>query len=155
MSVNQQPPAYSASSPKVPKKGSPAYGSLEGQDQPLLARDGQPSNVSGSHAPSNNWADSTDDLPEDFLVGVTVATSSPEIKAGFIRRVYTALFCQIAASALIAWVMSTERISLWTHEHSGLLIIPMIGALVAMLLTFWKRRSHRSSSRAALPSAVS
>lgn len=138
MNVNQQPPAYTSSSP--PKKGA-AYGAVDGSQEPLLPRQ-QDAHVGASSAPSNHWSDQQDDIPEDWLVGVTVSTSSPEIRAQFVRKVYTILFCQIAFSAAVALVMSTDRISFWTHEHSGLMIIPMLGALVAMLLTFWKRRSH-------------
>lgn len=34
----------------------------------------------------------------------------------------------------------------WVQQHSGLMMIPMFGALASMLAVFWKRHSHRESA---------
>lgn len=36
---------------------------------------------------------------------------------------------------------ANESISLWTREHSGLMLLPAFGAIVAMLAVYWKRHS--------------
>lgn len=38
--------------------------------------------------------------------------------------------------------MSGDAVSGWVREHSGLMLIPMFGAIGAMLAVFWKRHSH-------------
>ena len=44
--------------------------------------------------------------PDDFKIGVTVEQSAPEIRAMFVRKVYTVLFCQILGSCIVAGGMN-------------------------------------------------
>ncbi|KAM0754910.1 hypothetical protein T439DRAFT_283945 [Meredithblackwellia eburnea MCA 4105] len=130
------PPNYQSGSTYKPRE----YGSTSA-NEPLLS--GQQPYASGSHAPSNDWADqASDDDVEDFKIGVTVSQSSQDVRHQFVAKVYGVLFCQILGTTIIGGIMSTETISEWVHEHSGLMMIPMFGAVAAMLGVYWKMHSH-------------
>ncbi|KAI5478343.1 bax inhibitor family protein [Pseudohyphozyma bogoriensis] len=127
------PPSYQAPT------GKPAYGATAAEEQPLFA--------SGA-GPSNEWSGvpgEEDDIEGDFKIGVTVSQSSQEVRNAFIRKVYSILFCQILLSAVVGGVMMTESVSGWVREHSGLMLIPMFGAIGVMIATYVKRHSHPSN----------
>ncbi|KAK4706041.1 protein lifeguard, partial [Phenoliferia sp. Uapishka_3] len=129
----QPPPNYNTAAP------SKSYAS---DQQPLLSHAQQPY-ASGSAAPSNDYADGgDDDIPEDFKIGMTVSQSSQDVRHAFVAKVYGVLFCQIVGTTVIGAIMSTERISAWTQEHAGLMMIPMFSAIGVMLAVYWKRHSH-------------
>ncbi|KAL8292288.1 hypothetical protein RQP46_001754 [Phenoliferia psychrophenolica] len=119
------------------------YGAT-GANEPLLGNTEQPY-ASGSHAPSNDWAQEgsgEDDVPEDFKIGMTVSESSQSIRHAFVAKVYGVLFCQIVGTTVIGALMSTESASTWVQANPGLMMIPMFGAIAAMLGVYWKRHSH-------------
>jgi len=83
------------------------------------------------------------DVPDDFKYGVTVSESSPEVRAAFIRKVYTILFCQILATCLVAGGISQYTSAIvWVKTHKWSLFVPLIGTLINLVLLFWKRHSH-------------
>lgn len=80
--------------------------------------------------------------PDDFKFGVTVEQSSPEIRAMFLRKVYSVLFFQILGTTAIAAIMTTQGIASWVQANQWAFIVPMIGSLVTMGFLYWKRHSH-------------
>ncbi|KAG8214112.1 UPF0005-domain-containing protein [Butyriboletus roseoflavus] len=121
------PPAYQATgSSRKPLIDDPGFGAAE----PLLGR--------ASYDQPNQ-----DDVPDDFKYGVTVSESSGEVRAAFVRKVYTILFCQILATCLVAGGISQSPSAiLWVREHTWSLYLPLFGTLVNLALLFWKRHSH-------------
>jgi len=83
------------------------------------------------------------DLPDDFKYGVSVSESAPEIRNAFIRKVYTILLCQIAATTLVGGIISQSPSTIfWVETHVWAFYVPMFGTLVNLGLLFWKRHSH-------------
>ncbi|KAI6157925.1 UPF0005-domain-containing protein [Pisolithus tinctorius] len=83
------------------------------------------------------------DLPDDFKYGVTVADSVAEVRAAFIRKVYTVLFFQILATTLVAGGLSQSFDAVvWVTTHPWSFYVPLFGTLVNIGLLYWKRHSH-------------
>ncbi|KHO01355.1 transmembrane BAX inhibitor motif-containing protein [Metarhizium album ARSEF 1941] len=70
---------------------------------------------------------SEDNVPDDFKFGGSVAEATVDIRNQFVRKVYTILTVQLAATAA---------------SHPGLVWASLIGAMVFMGLTYWKRKSY-------------
>ncbi|KAM0789440.1 hypothetical protein ACM66B_000263 [Microbotryomycetes sp. NB124-2] len=136
------PPTYSQPSAKK------QYGATQqpaADQEPLLSGGGdQQPFASGSSQPRNAWADEgfDGDVPDDFKIGVTVSQSSIEVRQQFVRKVYGVLLAQILFTTVVGAVMMRDNVATWVQQNSGLLLIPMLGALVFMGLAFWKRHSH-------------
>jgi hypothetical protein len=127
------PPAYG---PAAPQKTS-NYHSADESSEPLLA--------SSSRGGAGGIYDQPDerDLPDDFKYGVSVSESSPEIRNAFIRKVYTILLCQIAATTIVgAGVSQSPSAVFWVQTHIWSFYIPLFGTLVNLGLLYWKRHSH-------------
>lgn len=88
------PPNYAG--PKQPEYGTAGHSSAGHAQEPLLSGGGR-EYASGSSAPRNDWGAEGDDGSDadDFKIGVTVSQSSQEVRAAFVRKVYSVLFCQI------------------------------------------------------------
>ncbi|KAH0431050.1 hypothetical protein CcaCcLH18_07355 [Colletotrichum camelliae] len=84
-----------------------------------------------------------DDIPDDFKFGGSVAEATTDIRNQFIRKVYAILTVQLIAtgivSALSFWSQSYKT---WIQSHPGLVWVSLIGSIVFMLLTYWKRKSY-------------
>merc|ERR1712000_781728 len=87
--------------------------------------------------------DSEDNLPDDFKFGGSVAEATVDIRNQFIRKVYTILTVQLIAtagvSALTFW---SEGYKTWIQSHVAVVWASLIGAMVFMGLTYWKRKSY-------------
>jgi len=95
--------------------------------------------------PSNGIYNQPDDgdLPDDFKYGVTVSESAPEIRAAFVRKVYTILFAQILATCIVSGAFSQSTSSIiWVQSNPWALIVGFIGTFVNLGLLYWKRHSH-------------
>ncbi|MBW0532713.1 hypothetical protein O181_072428 [Austropuccinia psidii MF-1] len=92
---------------------------------------------------SNAWSDETQasGIPEDFLIGVTVSQSCLAIRMAFIRKVYSVLFLQIAATGLVASIMRLDSCRFLLLAHPWIIFVPLVGAIVSMLILFAKRHS--------------
>ncbi|KAE9392271.1 UPF0005-domain-containing protein [Gymnopus androsaceus JB14] len=121
------PPSYGSASPS-PKQGN---GRDESRD-PLIG------------SSSGGFFDQPeDDIPDDFKYGTTVAESSPAIRNGFVRKVYTILFCQILATCIVAGGISqSETAVFWVVQHTWSFYVPLFGTLVNLGLLYWKRHDH-------------
>ncbi|SGY98984.1 BQ5605_C034g11259 [Microbotryum silenes-dioicae] len=86
--------------------------------------------------------DDEDDIAEDFKIGVTVSQSSRDVRMQFVRKVYIVLTMQLLATFGVGMLMRGEAATQWTREHSGLMLIPILGSFAMMLGAFWKRHSH-------------
>jgi FtsH-binding integral membrane protein len=126
------PPAYGPASPQKPN-----YHSFDNESrEPLLASSSR--GGGGIYDQPNQG-----DLPDDFKYGVTVSDSSPEIRNAFIRKVYTILLCQIAATTLVGGIVSQSPSTIyWVQTHVWAFYIPMFGTLINLGLLFWKRHTH-------------
>ncbi|KAG6375553.1 UPF0005-domain-containing protein [Boletus reticuloceps] len=126
------PPAYQATG----SSSKPLIDSGFNSAEPLLGR---------ARSPGGGFYDQPEqgDVPDDFKYGVTVSESSIEVRAAFIRKVYTILFCQILATCLVAGGLSQSPSAiLWVQEHAWSLYLPLFGTLINLGLLFWKRHSH-------------
>ncbi|OAQ99157.1 hypothetical protein LLEC1_01246 [Akanthomyces lecanii] len=119
------PPAYGSSSTANNAAGSAATAGLEAQG--LFA-----------HARS-----SEDNLPDDFKFGGSVAEATVDIRNQFVRKVYTILTVQLLMTAGVSSLsfFSTSYKS-WIQAHPGVVWISLIGSMIFLGLTYWKRKSY-------------
>ncbi|OAQ60031.1 transmembrane BAX inhibitor motif-containing protein [Pochonia chlamydosporia 170] len=103
---------------------------------------------------------SEDNLPDDFKVrnpfplittlitnksqfGGSVAEATVDIRNQFVRKVYTILTVQlIATGAVSGLTFFSDTYRTWIQSHPGVVWISLIGAMVFMGLTYWKRKSY-------------
>ncbi|KAG8786842.1 hypothetical protein FRC15_010582 [Serendipita sp. 397] len=124
------PPSYGA----VPNK--PYRDEESDHSEPLL--------VSSGAGPSNSNAvyNQADDLPDDFKYGVNVESSAIEVRQAFVRKVYSILFAQIVATAIVGGTLSQSVSAIsWIQNHVWAFYIPLFGSLVALGFLYWKRHS--------------
>lgn len=79
---------------------------------------------------------------DDFKFGVTVEQSAPEIRAMFLRKVYTVLLCQIVGTTVVAAGLSTSTASAWVQRNPWGMLLAMVGSIVSLGLVYWKRHRH-------------
>ncbi|KZL83629.1 transmembrane bax inhibitor motif-containing protein [Colletotrichum incanum] len=110
----------------------PAY-----QAEPTAASDTD--RLFGGGAPRS----SEDDLPDDFKFGGSVAEATTDIRNQFIRKVYAILTVQLLVTGAVSAVsFFSDGYKTWIQAHPGLVFASLIGAMIMMLLTFWKRKSY-------------
>jgi FtsH-binding integral membrane protein len=131
------PPSYGA----VPSK--PYRDSADAESaQPLLYQ--EPSSAgAGPSNPNAIYNQADDDIPDDFKYGVNVASSAIEVRQAFVRKVYSILFVQILATAIVGGFLSqsTSAIS-WIQQNVWAFYIPLFGSLIFLGLLYWKRHSY-------------
>ncbi|PPQ98710.1 hypothetical protein CVT24_003418 [Panaeolus cyanescens] len=127
------PPTYAQGS-QAPKTN---YHSTDEAAEPLLG--------SSSRGGAGGFYDqpAQGDLPDDFKYGVSVSESSPEIRNAFIRKVYTILLCQIAATSLVGGLISqSPQAVFWVQTHVWAFYTTLIGTVVVLGLLYWKRHAY-------------
>lgn len=131
------PPSYSGQQSKPADQEPLLRSSHDGIDK---RQDGA---AWGPSSLGNSWSDQPQagEIPEDFLIGVTVSQSSVEIRMAFIRKVYSILFLQIAATTVVASFMRLDSARALLLAHSWLIFVPLVGAIISMLALFAKRHS--------------
>jgi FtsH-binding integral membrane protein len=86
---------------------------------------------------------SEDNVPDDFKFGGSVAEATIDIRNQFIRKVYTILTVQlIATGAVSALSFMSSSYKAWIQSHPAVVWISLLGSLIFMLLTYWKRHSY-------------
>ncbi|KAK2048306.1 UPF0005-domain-containing protein [Colletotrichum somersetense] len=86
---------------------------------------------------------SEDDIPDDFKYGGSVAEATLDIRNQFIRKVYAILTVQLLVTGAVSAVsFFNDGYKAWIQDHPGLVFGSLLGAMVMMLLTFWKRKSY-------------
>jgi FtsH-binding integral membrane protein len=86
---------------------------------------------------------SEDNIPDDFKFGGSVAEATVDIRNQFIRKVYTILTVQLIATGGVSCVsFFNEGYKTWIQSHEGLVWGSLIGSMVFLGLTFWKRKSY-------------
>jgi len=86
---------------------------------------------------------SEDNIPDDFKFGGSVAEATVDIRNQFIRKVYTILTVQLIATAAVSSIsFFNEGYKNWIQSHVALVWVSLIGAMVFMGLTYWKRKSY-------------
>jgi FtsH-binding integral membrane protein len=126
------PPAYAGpSSPK--KKHNPIA-----EYEPLLGAQAGTSTAGAVYDQPEET-----DLPDDFKYGTNVATSSPEIRRAFIRKVYSILFCQLLLTTLVGGTMYQNAAAVdWVQQNPWWFLGIMFGTMVNLGILFWKRHSY-------------
>ncbi|KAJ7647191.1 glutamate binding protein [Roridomyces roridus] len=128
MSQYPQPPPSYGSNSSSPKPGST---SRDDAREPLLA--------SSSHGGIFDQPQG-DDLPDDFKYGSTVSECAPEIRAAFVRKVYSILVCQIFATVVVGGFLSQSQSTVaWVQNNVWAFYLPLFGTLVNLGLLHWKR----------------
>ncbi|XXH02295.1 hypothetical protein Hte_008666 [Hypoxylon texense] len=86
---------------------------------------------------------SEDNVPDDFKFGGSVAEATVDIRNQFIRKVYTILTAQLLATAVVSgFSFWSQGYKTWIQSHSALVWVSLVGSIVFMLLTYWKRKSY-------------
>lgn len=86
---------------------------------------------------------SEDNLPDDFKFGGSVAEATVDIRNQFVRKVYTILTLQLLATAGVSSLtFFSDSYKNWIQARPGLVWVSLIGAMVFMGLTYWKRKSY-------------
>ncbi|KAI0393777.1 transmembrane BAX inhibitor motif-containing protein [Xylariaceae sp. FL0594] len=86
---------------------------------------------------------SEDNIPDDFKFGGSVAEATIDIRNQFIRKVYTILTAQLVLTGVVSGLSFwSDGYKNWIQSHPGLVWVSLIGALVFMCLTYWKRQSY-------------
>ncbi|PKS09567.1 hypothetical protein jhhlp_004184 [Lomentospora prolificans] len=86
---------------------------------------------------------SEDNIPDDFKFGGSVAEATIDIRNQFVRKVYAILSVQlIATTALSSVSFFSTGYKQWIQSNPTLLWISLIGSMVFMGLTYWKRKSY-------------
>ncbi|WEW56002.1 hypothetical protein PRK78_001437 [Emydomyces testavorans] len=87
-----------------------------------------------------------DNVPDDFKFGGSVAEATLPIRMQFIRKVYSILTVQLLVTAgLSAFSFFNDSYRHWVQSNAWIMFASVIGALVFMLLTYWKRKSYPSN----------
>ncbi|KAK1219932.1 hypothetical protein PQX77_017326 [Marasmius sp. AFHP31] len=129
------PPSYQATSASNKNNGYQQYRD-ESRD-PLLGSPSRPSGGAYFDQPEAG------DLPDDFKYGVTVSESSAEIRHAFIRKVYTILLCQIAATCVVGGLVSgNPDVISWVQAHTWSFYVPLFGTLINLGILYWQRHTH-------------
>ncbi|EEP78911.1 conserved hypothetical protein [Uncinocarpus reesii 1704] len=90
--------------------------------------------------------DEDDNVPDDFKFGGSVAEATLPIRMQFIRKVYSILTVQLLVTAALSGVsFFNNSYRRWVQANSWMMFVSVIGALVFMLLTYWKRKSYPSN----------
>ncbi|KAG0142251.1 hypothetical protein CROQUDRAFT_662821 [Cronartium quercuum f. sp. fusiforme G11] len=114
--------------------------------QPLLSPS-SPDKSHPAHAWARNnrlpnvWDEEAGGSAEETYIGVTVSQATIEIRMAFIRKVYSILFLQIAATAIVGSLMRLDTPRAFLLAHTWTIFIPLVGALVSMLFLYAKRHS--------------
>lgn len=107
----------------------------DASSEPLLGQAGSSNGI------FNQPADG--DLPDDFKYGTSVADSAPEIRAAFVRKVYTILFCQILGTCIVSGALSQSPKAIsWVQANSWTLLLGFFLTLINLGVLYWKRHSH-------------
>ncbi|KAL9112824.1 MAG: hypothetical protein Q9227_002901 [Pyrenula ochraceoflavens] len=84
-----------------------------------------------------------DNLPDDFKFGGTVSEATLDIRMSFIRKVYSILTVQLLLTAFASTIsFFSPSYKTWIQTHQWPLWTSLIGSIVFMLLTYWKRKSY-------------
>lgn len=107
-----------------------------------------PSYQTEGHDDNNHGYGSTprsedDNVPDDFKFGGSVSEATLDIRMQFVRKVYSILTVQLLlTTALSATSFFSQTYKSWIQSNSWMMWTSLIGAIVFLLLTFWKRKSY-------------
>ncbi|KAF2807257.1 UPF0005-domain-containing protein [Mytilinidion resinicola] len=84
-----------------------------------------------------------DNIPDDFKFGGVVSEATLDIRMAFIRKVYAILTVQLLVTAAVSSVSYFNKgYKQWIQSTPWMMWVSLIGAIVFMGLTFWKRKSY-------------
>ena len=75
---------------------------------------------------TNETVDHGDVKPDDITIGVTEEQSAPEIRAMFVRKVYSVLFFQVLGSCIVASGMYATSVTSWVMKNPWFMILTLI-----------------------------
>ncbi|KAG6071781.1 hypothetical protein E4U16_005879 [Claviceps sp. LM84 group G4] len=100
----------------------------------------RPSEEQGLFGPPRS---SEDNIPDDFKFGGSVAEATVDIRNQFVRKVYTILTLQLLATAAVSSLtFFSDSYRNWIQARPLLVWVSLIGAMIFMGLTYWKRKSY-------------
>ncbi|KAL0956656.1 hypothetical protein HGRIS_002788 [Hohenbuehelia grisea] len=121
----------------------PSYGASGSSPKPNYQREEASEPLLGPSPGNAIFDQPDDDLPDDFKYGTTVSDSAPEIRAAFVRKVYSILFCQILATCIFGGALSQSDAAVsWVRTNTWLFYLTLIGTFINLGLLWWKRHSH-------------
>ncbi|KAK2756547.1 hypothetical protein FQN54_005440 [Arachnomyces sp. PD_36] len=87
-----------------------------------------------------------DNVPDDFKFGGSVAEATLPIRMQFVRKVYSILSVQLLLTTILSSIsFFNTGYREWIQSKPWLMIVSLIGAIVFMILTYWKRKSYPSN----------
>lgn len=132
----QAPPSYQAEG-SSPSAGTPLFGEARSSE------DNVPDDfkVSGNPpSPVRIRSRQPTNIPQ---FGGSVAEATIDIRNTFVRKVYAILTAQLLATTTLSsasfWSSSYKT---WIQSHPALVWVSLLGAMVFMGLTYWKRKSY-------------
>ncbi|KAG8249287.1 hypothetical protein J6590_022272 [Homalodisca vitripennis] len=82
-------------------------------------------------------------IEDDFAYRNNVHQASLHIRLAFLRKVYSLLFIQLAATVVIGFTfMFTPILSFYIHNNDWLLSLSLILSVVILIALHWKRREY-------------
>lgn len=86
---------------------------------------------------------STDEIPDDFKFGGTVAEGTIDIRHAFVRKVYAILTVQLVATAIFSSIsFFSLTFKNWIQTNPWMLYVSIFGSFGFLFLTYWKRTSY-------------
>ncbi|KAK9451870.1 inhibitor of apoptosis-promoting Bax1-domain-containing protein [Limtongia smithiae] len=134
--ASTQPTSYTAAPPAYDDAAADYHAT--DNPSPLLTPHGAPSRgeASAGQAPDS-------DLPDDFKYSTSVAACSVSVRNMFARKVYTILSLQLLMTGgLSTLFILNDSIKYWVQSHPAMMWVSLIGSIVLLFLTFWKRQSY-------------
>jgi FtsH-binding integral membrane protein len=134
------PPKYT-DEPTLASPATKSYGAVPPSDQTEALLQNQ---ATSSRSQGMAWTDqpASDDLPDDFKLGVNVIDCDAAIRLQFIRKVYSILFVQLLATSLVSLALAQPAAVNFTSQHGWIIWIPMLGSFISLGLVYWKRHQH-------------
>lgn len=147
----QAPPSYQAEGSSA-SAGTPLFGEARSDEDnlpddfkvraPIPSSSLFPSPLM-SHPPSRPHTLANSRLTPPPQFGGSVAEATIDIRNTFVRKVYAILTAQLlATTALSSASFWSPTYKSWIQSHPALVWVSLLGAMVFMGLTYWKRKSY-------------
>lgn len=84
-----------------------------------------------------------DNLPDDFKYSVDVASCELPLRQLFIRKVYSLLSVQLAATVIVGFIINSNKsIQNWCLNNTWLYFVLMVGTFGFLIASWFKSRSY-------------
>jgi len=84
-----------------------------------------------------------DFVPDDFMYGAAVSSCAPDIRAGFLRKVYGLLSCQLLATVVVScWFMFHEPTRFFVTHNQPMRFLTLIATFGFLFAAHAYKHSH-------------